>query len=325
MRKIKIAQIGIGHNHADGKMQSVKKFPEVFDIVGYAEWDKNWIEKRGGFGSYANLPRLTVDEILSIKDLDAVLVETDVWNLVPAAQKCIDAGLSVHIDKPAGENYSEFKDLIGEAKRKKLVVQMGYMYRYNTAIMRCIEMVKSGQLGEIFAIDAQMSHLHNAEYREWLKNFIGGDMYIFGSHLIDLIISMLGEPKAVTAFNKQTGFDGVESLDNCSAVMDYGRAFATVTNASCDIGGFESRQLVVRGQKGTVEIKPLEPKPVMTVWNEDKTKITTEFPEVPAKNRYDDMMLDFAAMIRGEKGNPYSYEHELLVQKTTLMASGVKV
>lgn len=34
MKKIKIGQIGIGHNHGESKMKAVRKFPELFEIVG---------------------------------------------------------------------------------------------------------------------------------------------------------------------------------------------------------------------------------------------------------------------------------------------------
>ncbi len=37
MKKVKIGQIGIGHNHAEGKMLAVRKFPELFEVVGYFE------------------------------------------------------------------------------------------------------------------------------------------------------------------------------------------------------------------------------------------------------------------------------------------------
>ena len=39
MKKIKIGQIGIGHNHGEGKMKAVRTFPDVFDVVGVAETD----------------------------------------------------------------------------------------------------------------------------------------------------------------------------------------------------------------------------------------------------------------------------------------------
>ena len=37
MKKIKVGQIGIGHNHASALMSAVRKFPQLFEIVGYAE------------------------------------------------------------------------------------------------------------------------------------------------------------------------------------------------------------------------------------------------------------------------------------------------
>ena len=46
MKKIKIGQIGIGHNHGESKMKAVRKFPELFEVVGYAEENARWIEKR---------------------------------------------------------------------------------------------------------------------------------------------------------------------------------------------------------------------------------------------------------------------------------------
>mgnify|MGYP007037164052 CR=1 FL=1 len=64
MKKIKIGQIGIGHNHGEAKMKAVRKFPELFEIVGYAEENERWIEKRGELGAYKDLMRMSVEEII---------------------------------------------------------------------------------------------------------------------------------------------------------------------------------------------------------------------------------------------------------------------
>ena len=37
MRKVKVGQIGIGHNHGEGKMLAFRKFPELFEIVGFVK------------------------------------------------------------------------------------------------------------------------------------------------------------------------------------------------------------------------------------------------------------------------------------------------
>ena len=37
MKPVKIAQIGIGHNHADATMATLRKFPQYFEVVVVAE------------------------------------------------------------------------------------------------------------------------------------------------------------------------------------------------------------------------------------------------------------------------------------------------
>ena len=324
---IKIGQIGIGHNHGECKMLSVQKFPELFEVIGYAEENEEWVEKRGNLPCYKDLPRLSVEEI--IEKSDAILVECDVWNLTKIAQKCVDAGKHVHIDKPASGTLAAFETLLDTAKEKNLTVQMGYMYRYNFAIQKLMDMINSGEIGEIYQIDAEMSTYHSKEYREWLKHFKGGSMYIFGSHLIDLVVSVLGEPEKVYPFIKQTGFEGVYSDDNNFAVLEYDKAIARITNLSVEVNGWGMRRFAVMGSKGTVEIKPIELNVEMTKSTTDiasnaykDMKEKVEVKDVPTLSRYDEMMKDFYKSVIGEKENPYSYEHELAVQKTLCRVVG---
>ena len=94
-----------------------------------------------------------------------------------------------------------------------------------------------------------------------------------------------------------------------------------------EIGGFARRQLVVTGTKGTVEIRPLEinvqyPLEVSksrevfsTEWMADAPFVETE-----QFDRYDSMIRSFAAMVRGEKENPWSYDYELELYKIIMEA-----
>ena len=200
MKKIKVGQIGIGHNHGEAKMLAVRKFPELFEVVGYAEENEAWIEKRGGLKGFMDLKRYSVDEL--IQKCDALLIETDVWDLTETAQKCIDAGKHIHMDKPASGTLEEYKQLLDSAKAKNLVVQLAYMYRYNPAVQKCFELIEEGKLGEIYSINAEMSTYHSAKYKKWLTNFGGGIMYILGSHLVDLVVYILGKPNGLASFLK---------------------------------------------------------------------------------------------------------------------------
>ena len=56
---IKIGQIGIGHNHGAAKMQTLRKFPALFEIVGIAPESDTWFQKRGALAAYQELPILT--------------------------------------------------------------------------------------------------------------------------------------------------------------------------------------------------------------------------------------------------------------------------
>ena len=235
---------------------------------------------------------------------------------------CVDAGKHIHMDKPASGTLEEYKYILDTAKEKNLVVQLGYMYRYNPAVLKCFEHIKNGDLGEIYSINAEMSTFHPIEYRKWLTNFGGGIMYILGSHLVDLIVYMLGEPKKVTSFLKRTGLDGVDFEDNNLAVLEYDKALARIFVSSVEVNGFGRRQLMVSGSKGTVNICPLE-RPITMTYSDtsiaDKTyedrKITISFEDNTADGRYDDMMQDFYAYIKGTKQNPFTYKHDFLVQR----------
>ncbi len=195
-------------------------------------------------------------------------------------------------------------------------------------------MARDGRLGDIFEIDCQMSTTHSADYRRWLSNFKGGDMYIFGSHLIDLIVYMLGEPEKVVAHNMNSFPEVARCIDNGLAVMQYPRATCTVRTTSMEANGYHRRQLVVCGTKGTVEIKPMEnPTKMSVAWSrpfapgsfsQAGTSDNREWIDVPDfGGRYDAQLIDFARVVRGEIENPFGYDYELAVERTVLRACGI--
>ena len=320
MKKIRVGQIGIGHNHGEAKMLAVRKFPELFEVVGYAEENKEWIEKRGGKKAYADLPRMSVRELIDMSDL--LLIECDVCDLTKYAKMCIDAGKHVHIDKPASGTLEEYKALLDSAKEKGLVVQLGYMYRYNPSIREAFYRIKAGELGSIHSIVAEMSTRHSDEYRKWLGHFSGGNMYIFGSHLVDLILLLLGEPKDIQSHIGSSGVNGVDSPDISTATLIYDHAVARIFVSSVECNGWGRRCFSVAGSDGTLEIRPLEVPVKMTFAKKGEGKeyfedYAKELPTVALSDscRYDEMIEDLYKFVTGQKENPYSYEHEYLVRK----------
>ncbi|MFA6286733.1 MAG: Gfo/Idh/MocA family oxidoreductase [Opitutaceae bacterium] len=326
-RKIRIGQLGIGHLHAY-KIQTLRQFPEVFDMVGVAEDDP---QQRAAFGHhemYKGLRWMSGDELLSLPDLDAVLVETEEHDLVPTAMRCIRAGKHIHLDKPGGESLPPFQELLAEAEKRGLAVQMGYMYRNSPAVQFCIDAVKAGLLGNISTFDAVMSRHDDDELRRVIKTFKAGAPYIFICHLIDLAVIMLGAPNRIIPLLTCTKDDGV--VDNGLAVMEFPQGCtATLRTSIVEVGGFERRNLVICGDKGSLVVQPLElqgnragGKVFLNLLENsgDFQKGLQEVHQPPLKGRYDDQLLEFARIVRGEITNPYSYGHELLVQQCLLEA-----
>jgi len=331
MRKVKLAQIGVGHNHGEAKMLSVLRSPDYFDVVGYAEPDPEWFAKRGHLKCYENVPLMTMEELLDTPGLEAVLVEPAVPDLMKIARICIDRGLHIHLDKPVGADLEEYRALLRDAKRQNLVVQLGLMYRHNPAVQECLRRAQSGELGEIYHMDCHMSSTHTLDYREYLNDFPNGNMYIFGCHMNDLILSVMGEPEQVISFCHRTGKDGMTTVDNCAAALVYPKGTSFVRCSSVEINGWGRRQMVVCGEKGTIEVKPLE-KPIgFTVSMEEQmnkqnigrdTKTTYGF-DFSISDRYLEQVRDFARIIRGEMKNPYPWEYEYMAQRVNLAACGL--
>jgi predicted dehydrogenase len=132
---------------------------------------------------------------------------------------------------------------------------------------------------------------------------------------------------------RQTRSDGV--LDNCLAVFEYdGGPLATLRTSIVEAQGFQHRRLKVMGDKGTINIEPIESKGNMSggvlklALEEDRGGFkkgvqTVEMP--PPKDRYEDQWREFAAILNGQLVNPYTYEHDYAVHKCHLEACGLPI
>jgi predicted dehydrogenase len=325
--KIRIGQIGTGHAHAAGKMETMRK-SEEFEVVGVVEDDPGLRAKAEQSKTYAGVPWMKSDQLLETRGLQAVAVETHVIDLVRTAQLCVGMGKHVHLDKPAGESFPAFKRLLDDATNKKLTVQMGYMFRYNPAFQLCFQLLHEGALGEIFSIDTTMSKLIGAGERKSLLPYRGGSMFELGCHTIDAVVTMLGRPDRVTPYRRSVSqiVDGLS--DNDMAVLEYPRATVTVRSALVEVEGNSRRNFIVCGTKGTFDIQPLEPAAARLALDAPHGEYKKGYQDVKfpkSSGRYDRDFADLAKAIRGEKALEFTPEHDLAVEETLLLACGLPV
>ena len=329
---IKIGQIGTGNQHAY-KIASLRKLTDLFEVVGFVEDDSNLREKALNSSAFKGLKVMSTEELLAVPGLQAVAVETEERVCIPPALSCIRAGKHIHLDKPCGESLPKFKQLLDEAKAGNLTVQVGYMYRNNPAVQFCIKAVKDGLLGNVFDLDAAMGRYDGQGYRDLIGDYKGGIAYILACHLIDIVVSLMGEPARITPYLRQTRADGV--LDNCLAVFEFSRhRLATIRTSITEAKGFQRRRLKVMGDKGSIIIQPIESQGNMSggvltlALEEDRGGFkkgiqTVDMP--PLKDRYEDQWREFAAVLNGETVNPYTYEHDYLVHRCHLEACGLPI
>lgn len=327
---IKIGQIGTGNQHAY-KISTLRTLPELFEVVGFVEDDPRLREKALNSSAFKGLKVMSTEELLDVPGLQAVAVETEERVCIPPALQCIRAGKHIHLDKPCGESLPKFKQLLDEAKEQNLTVQVGYMYRNNPAVQFCIKAVRDGLIGNVFDLDTAMGRYDGESYRNLIKDYQGGIAYILACHLIDLVVSLMGEPERITPYLRQTRADGV--LDNCLAVFEFSRdRLATIRTSITEARGFERRRLKVMGDKGSIIIQPIESKGNMSggvltlALEEDRGGFkkgiqTVDMP--PLKDRYEDQWREFAAVLNGDMVNPYTYEHDYAVHKCHLEACGL--
>lgn len=338
MRKLKVVQVGVGHDHAYGSIGSLKNNKNI-ELLGYVKFDNETEVFNKFVNRYADIQELTLEEVYAIKDLDAVFIETEDKYLTHYAYEFIKRGIAVQMDKPGSQDKQSFDRLFKLAKEKNIVLHTGYMYRYNPAIKRLIKAVRNGELGKILYIEAQMNCKHTLEKRKWLKDYKGGMMYFLGCHLVDLILTLQGVPNEIIPLSSSTNEDVGEDIG--FAIFKYGKNCSYVKSTAVECGGYLRRQITVCGEKGTIEINPTETYCGHNAWGDDMYKsimyislekdggsswgFRANKTETEPYDRYEEMYEEFFQIVNGEIENPYSYDYEMLVHDILLRACGIEI
>ena len=319
--KIRIGQIGTQHAHGLAQLDELRKCPD-FEVVGIVEPDEAHRKAAASKPMCAGLPWLTEEQLLNTPGLQAVAVETEVASLLEHAQRVADAGLHLHLDKPAGQSLPAFRKVVETLGAHRRLLKMGYMFRFNSGFTLLFQAAQEGWLGEIFSVDAVMSKaLKDAERQSYLP-YPGGSMFELGCHIIDAALLLMGKPDRVTPYSRETRSEPLK--DNMLAVLEYPKATVTIRSSFVEIDGGARRQFVACGTKGTCDIQPLEAPAVRLALDAPHGTYHKGYQKVDVANlpRFAADWKAFAAAIRGEAAWPYTPEHDLAVQETVLHASG---
>jgi len=316
--KLRVGMLGTGHSHFGGKLKALLDNPS-YEVVGIAESNPELRNKP------QKVPFISEEQLLHDPTIPLVVVECRVWEALPFGTKVVAAGKHLHLEKPPGNSYSAFRELVEEARRRKLLLQTGYLFRGHQGMVAAIEAAKKGWLGDVFLIRAAINSDRGPEERATEGRYKGGGMFELAGHFIDPVVELLGRPTAVRAYLRHDTSEPDKLADNNLAVFEYNKALAVITQATKVFASGPQRSFEILGSQGTVLLYPEANPPVLHISlrkAQGPYRAGNQTISLPPQPRF---VPDFAELARAiQSGVPlrHSYDHELLLHETLLRASG---
>lgn len=260
------------------------------------------------YGSY--------DALIDDDDVDAVYIPLPnsmhaEWTLKAAA-----AGKHVLCEKPLGMNEAEAIGMVEGCRRAGVLLMEAFMYRLHPLWVTVRELVTTGRIGELLAVQAFFSYTNTdpANIRN-IAEYGGGALMDIGCYPINVARMMFGaEPTDVQAAIRRDPRFGTDVLT--SAVLDFGGRQATFT---CSTQLQDDQRVHLIGTEGRLLVEipfniPTDrPTRVLLSTGGDAGAVPpvppgSEVIEVPAADQYQVQVEQFAASVRDGTSLPIPAE-----------------
>jgi predicted dehydrogenase len=176
--------------------------------------------------------------IFEDKSVDAVIIATpDHWH-APATILACDAGKHVYVEKPCSHNIREGRLMVEMARRTKRVVQVGTQSRSTEHVMKAMELLRNGAIGDVLVSKAWNSQLRRSIGRAKPSDpppHLDFDLWVGPAPLVPYQSNLLhGIWRWWYAFGTgDMGNDGVHDLD----IARWGLGVETHPNTVAALGG----------------------------------------------------------------------------------------
>jgi predicted dehydrogenase len=250
-------------------------------------------------------------ELLSYKNLDAVIISTPLNTHASIASDAVDASLHIYCEKTMVKGDISTMNLVKKVKKDhNKIFQTGHQYHSSRLYSHIVELVQSGEIGQIIAIQAQWNR--NGNWRRQVQdpkferqiNWRMYREYSYGltaelsSHQIDFSNWLLkSTPKKVVGFGGIDYWkDGRETYDNIHLTYSYPSgvkaSFTCLTS-----NGKDDYQIKVMGDKASIIIGYKD------AWIYPEGKYNKVIKDV------DGVSGATSSWIEG-KGNPIKFDHK---------------
>lgn len=320
MEKVKLGIIGVG-NMGSGHARNVRdgKCPD-FELVAVADTNPDRLE--WAKQELPDVKHLFSDaiEMLDSGLIDACIVSVPHYFHTEYAIACMQRGIHVMVEKPAGVYTKQVKEMNAEAaKHPEVVFAMMFNQRTNCIYRKMHELVHSGEYGEIRRVAwlitnwyRPQAYYDSGDWRATWSGEGGGVLLNQCPHQLDLWQWICGMPVKVSSHLHFGKWHDIEVEDDVTTYVEYANGatgtFITTTGDAYGTNRFEIQmdkaKLVADGDELSVwEFEVAEPE--FTKTNEapfGSPKVNKVELELDGKNEQHIGVLNAwgGAILRGE-------------------------
>jgi predicted dehydrogenase len=175
----------------------------------------------------------TLDAILDLK-VDGVVIATPSAMHADQSVRALERGAAVFCQKPLGRTATEVRAVVDAARAADRLLCVDLSYRFTEGMRRIRELVRSGELGRIYAVDLVFHNAYGPD-KPWFYDPAlsgGGCVMDLGVHLVDLALWALDFPKVAEVSAKlfsegeplRSGPDRVEDYALATLELETGTA-----------------------------------------------------------------------------------------------------
>ena len=158
-----------------------------------------------------------------LKHVDAVTVAVPTDLHYKVVKECLNSGKHVLVEKPVTQSSEQAKELVSLAKQKKLILSVGYLFRFNASVKRLKEIMKS--TGRIHYITSRYIHSSVPPRKD------SGVILNLGIHMID-VLNFILEDRPETVFCRKNNILSEKLEDSAILLLNY-RNFSASIEVSC--------------------------------------------------------------------------------------------
>jgi predicted dehydrogenase len=190
----------------------------VAEIAGIADSAEANAAEAGKLAPHAEQVS-SLDDLLKL-DLDGVVIATPNALHVEQAISALESGAAVFCQKPLARTREETEKVVSAARSADRLLAVDLSYRFTTGIQQIRRIVRSGELGKIFAANLVFHNAYGPD-KPWFYDYRlsgGGCVLDLGIHLVDLAFWILNRSKCLTVIGCL--FSGGEQLRNSAQKVE---------------------------------------------------------------------------------------------------------